>query len=610
MNSRKHHITIVAALALACALALGVGPVLADVGNDGIFQIDGDVCGGGAIPTAPTCVDQGVVVPGLANDDWDNLFTCSGTEGNCVANIPPGDASEPPAFVFDPAPLSIFTEGGSKDEKDITEWRWKDGSVPDKDDIIEAFAAVYKPTVGPRAGHKILYFGANRLAVNGDADIGFWFFRNNVQNPGSGGSATPFIGQHAIGDILILSNFVNGGGKSNIQVFVVTAIPGDGSVTLTQPFGANTTLANRVCAGPNGDACAATNGSTTAALDPNFAPKSGTTGQYPPVSFFEGGADLTAIGFALGIPELGTECLASFMVETRSSSQISAVLKDFTLRAFEACTATITTEIHDPSHLATTSATPGTLIHDLAIVTGQAGAPTPTGTVTFKFFDGTNATTQCMGSFTTETFALGTLPIGGVQPNPEACPTTAPAGSVCVRSSDHQALPPGLSFSATYNGDTNYPDGATSQVCELLLVGQCDSQILTKILNCSTSSTGNTCTPGTEVTNTLIDLAGNASVALKDQATVSPAPTAGCTQTPMGTVTFTRFANGNCAGSGTSEIINLDGTGKALSSVFSLDATGLSYKAQYSGDTIYKASNLTVCEPVCAIDTTVQPTYP
>src|SRR5206468_4044337 len=110
------------------------------------------------------CVDTPTVA-----DDWDTLFTCAaagGTEGACTINVPPGSAAETPAFIYDNggtagANSSVFTSGGSKDQADIPSWLWKDGSVPDKDNIVEAFAAVYRPTSGNRADHKILYFGAN-----------------------------------------------------------------------------------------------------------------------------------------------------------------------------------------------------------------------------------------------------------------------------------------------------------------------------------------------------------------------------------------------------------------------------------------------------------------
>jgi hypothetical protein len=44
-------------------------------------------------------------------------------------------------IVADPAPLSIFTGGGSKDINDIPDWKYRDGSVPDKNDLTNGYAA-------------------------------------------------------------------------------------------------------------------------------------------------------------------------------------------------------------------------------------------------------------------------------------------------------------------------------------------------------------------------------------------------------------------------------------------------------------------------------------
>src|SRR5206468_10811386 len=103
----------------------------------------------------------------------------------CLRDVPTGIVKAISELVVDESPASIFTGGGSKDEKDITQWAWKDGSVPDKDDLVESFAALYQPATGSRANHRIVYFGANRLAINGDAQIGLWFLQNSVGLNGS-----------------------------------------------------------------------------------------------------------------------------------------------------------------------------------------------------------------------------------------------------------------------------------------------------------------------------------------------------------------------------------------------------------------------------------------
>ncbi len=83
-------------------------------------------------------------------------------------------------FIFtgvltDPAPQSIYTTGGSKDTNDISKWRHRDGSVPDKDDLTHAHA------FGKQYGDDLyVYFGTDRFSNDGDAAIGFWFFQDDV----------------------------------------------------------------------------------------------------------------------------------------------------------------------------------------------------------------------------------------------------------------------------------------------------------------------------------------------------------------------------------------------------------------------------------------------
>src|SRR3989442_14790621 len=262
MKLRTILISTTRLMVVLAAMALGATPALA-AHNDGIFQIDGDA-------KAATCGGAFGGTIGCTGDDWDNLYTCpaDGVLG-CTKGTPGvgNSASAISDLVVDLSPSSIFTGGGSKDQMDITQWNWKDGGVPDKDDLVEAFAALYSPTSGPRAGYKILYFGANRLAVNGDAQIGFWFLQSAVSLK-SDGTFQDNLGNpahHAVGDVLILSNFVNGGGTSNIQVYVVNQITpgtcppgsvessaGAGDVCLTQLIN-NTAGANGVV-GPFGAA--------------------------------------------------------------------------------------------------------------------------------------------------------------------------------------------------------------------------------------------------------------------------------------------------------------------------------------------------------------------
>jgi hypothetical protein len=109
----------------------------------------------------------------------------------------------------------------------------------------------------------------------------------------------------------------------------------------------------------------------------------------------------------------------------------------------------VVTTIHNASHAAITTATPGDTVHDKATVTGIQGF-TPTGTVDFTFFTGGDCTTGTSA-------AAGTVSLDA---NGVAHPSTA-EGPLAAGS---------YAFRAHYNGDTNY--AASTSACEPLSVFQ------------------------------------------------------------------------------------------------------------------------------------------
>src|SRR5262245_54345646 len=188
----------IALVTVGSAIAVGIGTASA-VHDTGAFELDGNAVNG--------------VAPG---DDWDNVChqvihtdcsTLSDTSGatavDWVAELNPN--------------ASIFTGGGSKDPNDINQWAWKDGAggLPDKDNLLHSFAARYTTSVG-----EVLYFGSDRLDNSGDAQQGFWFFQNSIAlGSNSVGGGSGFTGVHKAGDLLVISDFSNGGTTSTITVY-------------------------------------------------------------------------------------------------------------------------------------------------------------------------------------------------------------------------------------------------------------------------------------------------------------------------------------------------------------------------------------------------------
>ena len=249
----------------------------ATVITDGPFELDGNVAS-------------------ATKEDWDKLVNGAGT------------AKSFSGIIADPPPSSIFTTGGSKDPNDIPQWRHMNGAVPDKDQLLNAYAATY--TVNEKL---YLYFGTDRYANNGDSTIGFWFFKNNIVLANDG----KFTGTHSTGDLLILANF---GSSTEVKIYVWS----NGNLVLLLDD------LNAMCKpGATQSACFIYNNQTISSPWP-YTPKSGTAQTFPPTSFMEGGIVLN--DFFREIP-----CYNSFLAVSRSSSSLTATLKDFVLNSFNTC---------------------------------------------------------------------------------------------------------------------------------------------------------------------------------------------------------------------------------------------------------------------------------
>jgi hypothetical protein len=242
-----------------------------------------------------------------------------------------GDPSDWPAVLNNPAntkkafkhdPFDVLHvddqwTGGSSDigVNPNTHWFWANGNSNDKGDIANAGAVLL--------GTKLYFFG-DRTAANGNAQIGFWLFKDDVRPTGDGSSSSPFTGEHVNGDLLILSNFVNGGGNAQPSIYMWAGKTdvNPGGLVLVTDGGLDAGLATNssVMTVPTGQMF---NGEMW-----TFYPKFGETGTYPNPLFFEGYVDLDTL------PGEYNACFQSFLLETRNSQSINASLQDLVAGGF------------------------------------------------------------------------------------------------------------------------------------------------------------------------------------------------------------------------------------------------------------------------------------
>jgi hypothetical protein len=195
---RRFLLAAVASLAALGALLISNAGAVHDLG---LFELDRNA--------------QDAATPG---DDWSTLYdggSNSGGNSSVFTGILP-DVSPPGAG-------DQFQGGGSKDDLDVDQWLWKPGEPLDKDDITNAYAAAYVNTTDTGAnnvGDNIIYFGLDRLDNSGSAQVGFWFFQNDISltnDPAGGGFR--FSGVHSVGDVLIQRPFSQGGVIDSVSVY-------------------------------------------------------------------------------------------------------------------------------------------------------------------------------------------------------------------------------------------------------------------------------------------------------------------------------------------------------------------------------------------------------
>jgi hypothetical protein len=505
------------------------------------------------------------------SDDWDEV--CHQVLGGDCSTINDTNLATAVSWAEDSLlngtpslSASIFTGGGSKDPEDISNWAWKDGTggLPDKANLLHSFAARYSltpnattcpvapPPPAPQpdplpATCDVLFFGSDRYDNSGDAVQAFWFFQNEVSlgtNPIGGGFG--FNGVHMDGDLLIISEFSNGGTVSTINIY-----EWDSSVSGNLSLLSASNAAN--CAQvPSGfPYCGIVNSANGTTAPWPFLDKSGNS-TYLQGEFFEGGVNLTLLGLA-------DRCFASVMSETRTSTSTTSVLKDFVLGGFGECDTTLVTT---PQPDTTLSIGPGAsvAVQDSAQLTIN-GIPNWSGTLSFALCSESDLVDDLCETGGTD---ISSHAVDETTGNPilsdEA--TVTAAGDYCWR--------------GEFDSDTEgVPDAVDASDGECFTVTPLTPEI-------STSATGEV-----EIGGAISDTATLSGTANQPGDPVVNPTTAG--GEAEGTITFAVYGpdDDDCSGDPvfTSDPVAVDGDGDYPSGDFTPDAAG-TYRwiASYSGD--------------------------
>ena len=360
-----------------------------------------------ALPATQFELDGNAVTNG--HDDWSNVLAGTGGDFNHSSM---SDATNDSTY---------FTGGGSKDGHDLSDWAYNNLGAQDKDEITNAYSAAYINN-----GHLDLYFGADRYANSGDSTAGFWFFQNKVTLDGSGG----FNGVHKVGDLLIVSDFTNGGAISGIAAYKWN---GSGLTPFTATGGdCATHLADALCAIVN---------QVDATSPWAYTPKSGSAGTFPAIgSFLEGGIDLNDSNvFGANVP-----CFSTYLVETRASQSTDSTLSDFALGSVNTCGKVTGTKYNDVNGNGTR----------------DAGEPGLSGWTITLDKNGT--------SVTTTTDASGNFEFDDVEPGTYTVCETFKSAWFQTQPSSGQSCPDGHGYSVTLTlgqtasgnvfGNTQHPD--------------------------------------------------------------------------------------------------------------------------------------------------------
>jgi hypothetical protein len=387
------------ASALVPGLINAAASGIPDVGNAGVFELDGNVAQNTATPPPY---------------DWSCVFNNPSGHAGCPPSANPADTATTPTLLgsifqadfTNPDPTYFSSNGaGVKDIDQLNQWGCVTLNNPlNKDDILNAYGAAFLAQGNSsKAGHELLYLAQERDSNNGDSFAGFWIMHN--QHACSNGTFTN--PQHDPGDLLVVSNYTNGGSTSTIQLYSWDTSVTNNLKLLASGFTCGAANPPPGLVHPE-DICGIANDANNVFTEP-WAPHLSLDSN----QFVEAGIDITALidqGVFPVSSDPNASCFNDFLAETRSSQETTATLKDFTTGRFTFCVnPKVTTQQTSGS-----VTSPGLTVERGATVSDQAtlGAPisgTPQGTVTYNLYSSSDCKSGLVYT-NTQTLSGGTVP--------------------------------------------------------------------------------------------------------------------------------------------------------------------------------------------------------
>jgi hypothetical protein len=418
---------------------------------------------------------------------------------------------------------------GSKDTLGIANGGWQCGNsqnVNNKVDINNAYVSSYwtGPTHAAGDGDHILYAGIEKEKNNGTNDIGVWFLQGSASCSSTGANINWSGTGHRNGDVLVVSEFSNGGGVSTVKTFTWRASTdptspffGDGGCIDSRVGQFNPKVnggCNLLSSGGGGDCKSATPTDTTCATTNANATTGGAANPYKGTvstpwlasdatlgvgndnvvapDFIEVGIDVTQL-FA-GTGESAPSCFNVGVPDTRSAASVTATLFDYVVNKIGECGSKVQTTPKDGSgnDIPAAGLSIGTdarvHVSDHAVITVNGFSGTFHGTVQFSLCGPLDlaSTSNCASGGV----AIGS-PVG----------VNGSAGSATVDAPDTVLTSVGrYCWRAEYSGDGDVPASSDPKDANDTSTTEC-FKIVPVTPTLVTSASGNV-TLGTAITDT------------------------------------------------------------------------------------------------------------